>query len=203
MTPSAAHAGGADDFVVLMSVLCIGATLLFLAVRFALILARGRELERVAAKLKAERDALEVRANELEAMQADVEAQRAVLAELEAERLVLGRRGRKRTAGSRRFIHEIGRPEVGRLLFRFTLSMIPGAMQRPDAKAVVHPAIWPFRNEAQVWSTDYPAAQMLTRSIFNETVGVTFVSSDAEKATPDPTPAATAEAAPAPGAAAS
>ncbi|MFD1623944.1 hypothetical protein [Azospirillum griseum] len=202
MTPSAAAGGGADDFVVLLSVLCIGATLLFLAIRFALILARAREIERVAAKLKVERDALEVRANELETMQAEVEAQRAVLAELEAERLVLGRRGRKRTAGSRRFIHEIGRPEVGRLLFRFTLSMLPGAMQRPDAKAVVHPAIWPFRNEAQVWSTDYPAAQMLTRSIFNETVGVTFVSSDAEKAAPD-SAAAPPPTAPAPGAAAS
>ena len=88
--------------------------------------------------------------------------------------MLLTRRGGKRTSASRRFVHEIGRLEPGRSLFRFPLSMVPGFAQRPGAKMVVHPAIWPFQNEAHVWSADFPAAQMLTRTIFNDAVGVTI-----------------------------
>lgn len=172
MTSSSAQGLGGDDYVVLLSLLCMAGTLLFLVVRRALITLKERAVKQVGARLMAERDALEVRANELEAMQTEIEAQKAALVDLAAEKLMLTRRGKKRASGSRRFIHEIGREELGRHRFRFTLSMSPGATQRPDAKAVIHPAIWPFQNEAQVWASDLLAAQMLTRSIFNEAVGV-------------------------------
>lgn len=188
MTPSSASGLGGDDYVVLLSLLCMAGTLLFLAIRHGLITLKEREIKRVGAQLMAERDALEVRANELEAMQTEIGAQKAVLVDLAAEKLMLTRRGKKRASGSRRFIHEIGREEPGRHRFRFTLSMSPGAMQRPDAKAVIHPAIWPFQNEAQVWASDFPAAQMLTRSIFNEAVGVVVgvVGDDDDAPAPSP-----------------
>lgn len=194
MTSSSAQGLGGDDYVVLLSLLCMAGTLLFLVVRRALITLKERAVKQVGATLMAERDALEVRANELEAMQTEIEAQKAVLVDLAAEKLMLTRRGKKRASGSRRFIHEIGREELGRHRFRFTLSMSPGAMQRPDAKAVIHPAIWPFQNEAQVWASDFPAAQMLTRSIFNEAVGVVVgvVSGDDAPAPSPVDPGATA-----------
>lgn len=188
MTPSSASGLGGDDYVVLLSLLCMAGTLLFLAIRHGLITLKEREIKRVGAQLMAERDALEVRANELEAMQTEIGAQKAVLVDLAAEKLMLTRRGKKRASGSRRFIHEIGREEPGRHRFRFTLSMSPAAMQRPDAKAVIHPAIWPFQNEAQVWASDLLAAQMLTRSIFNEAVGVVVgvVGDDDDAPAPSP-----------------
>lgn len=192
MTPSSASGLGGDDYIVLLSLLCMAGTLLFLAIRHGLITLKEREVKRVGAQLMAERDALEERANALEARQSEIETQKAALADLEAEKLMLTRRGKKRASGSRRFIHEIGRPEPGRHLFRFPLSMSPGATQRPDAKAVVHPAIWPFQNEAQVWAADFPAAQMLTRSIFNDAVGVVIGAapdSDAPDAPVQPAPA--------------
>ncbi|AWU94460.1 hypothetical protein DM194_09405 [Azospirillum ramasamyi] len=165
----------------LLALFCIGATLLFLAVRRGLILRTDREIRHAGATLMTERDALERQADELEAMQAGVDAMKAKLVELSTDRLVLSRRGGKRTAASRRFIHEIGRPEPGRKCFVFRLAMAPGFAARPDAKAVVHPALWRFENVAQVWAADFAAAQMLTRSIFHEGVGVTVSGEDAEQ----------------------
>ncbi|MBP2300239.1 hypothetical protein [Azospirillum picis] len=156
----------------LLALFCIGATLLFLGLRRALIHRTEQAVRRAGVTLLAERDALEARANELEAMQAEIEALRAKLAELSAHRLVLSRRGSRRVTASRRFIHEIGRPEPGRHRFTFRLRMLPGYGDRAEAKAVLHPAIWRFENEALVWSADFAAAQMLTRSIFHEAVGV-------------------------------
>ncbi|WP_042443115.1 hypothetical protein [Azospirillum sp. B510] len=164
----------------LLALFCIGATLLFLGIRRGLILRTEREIRRCGRVLVSERDALETQANELEAMQADIEAMKAKLAELSTEKLVLDRRGGKRTAASRRFIHEIGRHEPGRAHFTFRLAMAPGFTGRPDAKAVVHPAIWRFENEARVWAADFAAAQMLTRNIFHEGVGVTVSGEDTE-----------------------
>lgn len=169
----------------LLALFCIGATLLFLGIRRGLILRADREIRRCGATLIAERDALEAQANELEAMQADIEAMKARLVELSTEKLVLDRRGGKRAAAARRFIHEIGRPEPGRNRFAFRLAMAPGFTghpdsKGPDAKAVVHPAIWRFGNEAQVWAGDFAAAQMLTRNIFHEGVGVTVSGEEAQ-----------------------
>ncbi|PWC34225.1 hypothetical protein [Azospirillum sp. TSO35-2] len=160
--------------VVLLALFCITATPLFLAVRRGLIHRTEREIRRAGAALIAERDALEAQANELEAMQADIGRLKARLVELSTEKLILDRRSGKRAATSRRFIHEIGRFEPGRSQFTFRLAMAPGFLDRPDAKAVVHPAIWRFENEAQVWATDFGAAQMLSRSIFHDGVGVTI-----------------------------
>lgn len=165
----------------LLALFCIGATLLFLAVRRGLILRTDQEIRRAGAILVAERDALERQANELESMQAGIDAMKAKLVELSTDKLVLGRRSGKRSAASRRFIHEIGRPEPGRNCFVFRLAMAPGFVARPDAKAVVHPAIWRFENVAQVCAADFAAAQMLTRSIFHEGVGVTVSGEDAEE----------------------
>ena len=165
----------------LLALFCIGATLLFLAVRRGLILRTDREIRHAGATLMTERDALERQADELEAMQAGIDAMKAKLVELSTDRLVLSRRGGKRTAASRRFIHEIGRPEPGRKCFVFRLALAPGFAARPDAKAVVHPALWRFENVAQVWAADFAAAQMLTRSIFHEGVGVTVSGEDAEQ----------------------
>lgn len=165
----------------LLALFCVGATLLFLGIRRALILRTDREIRRCGATLVAERDALESQANELEAMQAEIAALKAQLVELSTEKLILTRRGGRRTAATRRFIHEIGRPEPGRSRFVFRLAMAPGFTARPDAKAVVHPAIWRFENEAQVWAADFAAAQMLTRNIFHDGVGVTVSSEDAEE----------------------
>ncbi|WP_042695376.1 hypothetical protein [Azospirillum sp. B506] len=166
----------------LLALFCIGATLLFLGIRRGMILRADREIRRCGTTLAAERDALELQANELEAMQADIAAMQARLAELSTDKLVLSRRSGKRTAATRRFIHEIGRPEPGRNRFVFRLAMAPGFTARPDAKAVVHPAIWRFENEAQVWASDFAAAQMLTRNIFHDGVGVTVSGEDAEEA---------------------
>ncbi|MFS2011070.1 hypothetical protein ACCD06_14500 [Azospirillum sp. CT11-132] len=160
----------------LLALFCIGATLLFLGIRHALILRADRQIRRCGATLAAERDSLEGQANELEAMQAEIGAMKAKLVELSTEKLILNRRGGKRAATERRFIHEIGRPEAGRNRFVFRLAMAPGFTARPDAKAVVHPAIWRFENEAQVWAGDFAAAQMLTRNIFHDGVGVTVSS---------------------------
>lgn len=160
----------------LLALFSIGATLLFLGIRRGLILRTDREIRRCGAALTAERDALERQANELEAMQAEIEATKARLMELSTDKLVLNRRSGKRTAAARRFIHEVGRPEPGRNHFTFRLAMAPGFTARPDSKAVVHPAIWRFGNEAQVWASDFAAAQMLTRNIFHEGVGVTVSS---------------------------
>ncbi|PGH53028.1 hypothetical protein CRT60_24170 [Azospirillum palustre] len=165
----------------LLALFSIGATLLFLGIRRGLILRTDREIRRCGAALTAERDALERQANELEAMQAEIEATKARLVELSTDKLVLNRRSGKRTAAARRFIHEIGRPEPGRNHFTFRLAMAPGFTARPDAKAVVHPAIWRFGNEAQVWASDFAAAQMLTRNIFHEGVGVTVSSEEADE----------------------
>ncbi|MBY6260466.1 hypothetical protein EI613_00810 [Azospirillum sp. 412522] len=165
----------------LLALFCIGATFLFLGIRRALILRADQEIRRCGATLIAERDALEAQANELEAMQAEIEATKAKLVELSTEKLVLDRRGGKRAAAGRRFIHEIGRPEPGRSYFVFRLAIAPGFTGHPDAKAVVHPAIWRFGNEAQVWAGDFAAAQMLTRNIFHEGVGVTVSSEDAQE----------------------
>lgn len=165
----------------LLALFSIGATLLFLGIRRGLILRTDREIRRCGAALTAERDALERQANELEAMQAEIEATKARLVELSTDKLVLNRRSGKRTAAARRFIHEIGRPEPGRNHFTFPLAMAPGFTARPDAKAVVHPAIWRFGNEAQVWASDFAAAQMLTRNIFHEGVGVTVSSEEADE----------------------
>ncbi|CAO3415151.1 hypothetical protein [Azospirillum endophyticum] len=175
----------------LLALFCIGATLLFLVIRRGLILRADREIRRCGAILIAERNTLESQANELEAMQAEIGAMKSRLAELAAEKLILNRRGGKRTAATRRFIHEIGRPEPGRNRFAFRLAMAPGFTGRPDAKgsdakapnakAVVHPAIWRFRNEAQVWANDFAAAQMLTRNIFHEGVGVTVSSEEMDE----------------------
>ncbi|WP_377808692.1 hypothetical protein ABNQ38_25655 [Azospirillum sp. A29] len=165
----------------LLALFSIGATLLFLGIRRGLILRTDREIRRCGAALTAERDALELQANELEAMQAEIEATKARLVELSTDKLILNRRSGKRTAAARRFIHEIGRPEPGRNHFTFRLAMTPGFAARPDAKAVVHPAIWRFGNEAQVWASDFAAAQMLTRNIFHEGVGVTVSSEEADE----------------------
>lgn len=165
----------------LLALFCIGSTLLFLGIRRGLILRTEREIRRCAAALTAERDALELQANELEAMQAEIEATKARLVELSTDKLVLSRRSGKLTAAARRFIHEIGRHEPGRDHFVFRLAMTPGFTARSDAKAVVHPAIWRFENEAQVWASDFAAAQMLTRNIFHEGVGVTVSSEDADE----------------------
>ncbi|KAA0598026.1 septum formation topological specificity factor MinE [Azospirillum lipoferum] len=164
----------------LLALFCIGATLLFLGIRRGLILRTEREIRRCGAILAAERDALELQANELEAMQAEIEAMKARLAELSTDKLALSRRSGKRTAATRRFIHEIGRPEPGRNHFVFKLAMAPGFAAKPDAKAVVHPAIWRFGNEAQVWASDFAAAQMLTRNIFHDGVGVTVSGEDSD-----------------------
>ncbi|MBK1836434.1 hypothetical protein JHL17_03330 [Azospirillum sp. YIM B02556] len=170
----------------LLALFCIGATLLFLVIRRGLILRADREIRRCGAILIAERDTLESQANELEAMQAEIGAMKSKLAELAAEKLILNRRSGKRSAAARRFIHEIGRPEPGRNRFVFRLAMAPGFTGRPDAKApsakaVVHPAIWRFRNEAQVWANDFAAAQTVTRNIFHEGVGVTVSSEGADE----------------------
>lgn len=165
----------------LLALFCIGATLLFLGIRRGLILRADREIRRCGAILAAERDALELQANELEAMQAEIAAVKARLVELSTDKLVLSRRNGKRTAAARRFIHEIGRPEPGRNRFVFRLAMTPGFTARSDAKAVVHPAIWRFGNEAQVWASDFAAAQMLTRNIFHDGVGVTVSGEDANE----------------------
>lgn len=164
---------GSDGFVFLMAVLCVTAVTLGLAGRGLLIRVKEREIRKAGGALMIERAALEQRANELEALQADIDAQRAALADLATQALILSRRGRKRAGPERRFVHEIGRGEAGRSLFTFTLAMAPGFTRRPDAKAILHPDIWSFENEARVWATDFPAAQMLTRTIFNESVGVT------------------------------
>ncbi len=174
MTPSSANGLGNDGFLFLVATLCIAGVLLFLAVRWALIHLKDREVKRTGVILLAEREDLERRANELEALQAEIELHKANLTDLAAQKLVLTRRGRKRTTASRRFIHEIGRGEPGRSLFTFTLSMVPGFAQRPGAKSVVHPSIWAFQNEAKVWAADFPAAQMLTRTVFNDAVGVSI-----------------------------
>ncbi|PWC82775.1 hypothetical protein TSH100_22660 [Azospirillum sp. TSH100] len=168
----------------LLALFSIGATLLFLGIRRGLLLRTEREIRRCGATLAAERDALEAQANELEAMQAEIEAMKTRLAELSTDKLVLSRRSGKRIAATRRFIHEIGRHEPGRNHFTFRLAMAPGFTARPDAKAVVHPAIWRFANEAQVWASDFAAAQMLTRNIFHDGVGVTVSGEDADDKAP-------------------
>ena len=165
----------------LLALFCIGATLLFLGIRRALILRADRQIRRCGAILVAERDALEDQANELEAMQAEIGLLKAKLVELSTEKLILNRRGGKRAATARRFIHEIGRHEPGRNRFVFRLAMAPGFTARAEAKAVVHPAIWRFGNEAQVWASDFAAAQMLTRNIFHDGVGVTVSSEGADE----------------------
>ncbi len=179
----------------LLALFCIGAPLLFLAIRRGLLHRTEREVRRAGARLVAERDALERQANELEAMQADIEATKARLAELSTHKLILTRRNGKRTASSRRFIHEIGRPEPTRNRFVFRLAMAPGFVGKPDAKAVVHPDIWRFENEAQVWAADFAAARMLTGSIFHDRVGVTVSGEDTADDAKEDAMAAMAEAA--------
>jgi len=171
---------GRDGLAFLVAVLCVTGAILFLAGRRALIHMKNREVRKAGAALMAERDELEQRANELEALQAEIESLRASIADLATRKLILGRRGRKRATTLRRFTHEIGRSEPGRSLFAFSLAMAPGFLQRPDAKAVVHPSIWAFENRAEVWAADFPAAQMLTRTVFNDAVGVTIGAPDEE-----------------------
>ncbi|MCG5241059.1 hypothetical protein ACIU1J_08995 [Azospirillum doebereinerae] len=171
---------GRDGLAFLVAVLCVAGAILFLAGRRALIHMKDREVKKAGATLMAEREELEQRANELEALQAEIDRLRASLADLATQKLILGRRGRKRADTSRRFTHEIGRSEPGRSLFAFSLSMAPGFLQRPDAKAVVHPAIWAFENRVEVWAADFPAAQMLTRTVFNDAVGVTVGAPEGE-----------------------
>jgi len=181
MTPSSSPDMANDGFVFVIAILCITAVVLFLAARRTLIHVKDREVKRTGAALLVEREELERRANELEALQTEIEARKAALADLAAQKLIVTRRGRKRTGTSRRFVHEIGRGEPGRSLFTFPLSMIPGFAQRPGAKLVVHPSLWAFHNEAQVWAADFPAAQMLTRTVFNDAVGVVVRLPDASE----------------------
>ena len=86
----------------LLALFCIGATLLFLGIRRALILRADRQIRRCGATLTAERDSLEGQANELEAMQAEIGEMKAKLVELSTEKLILNRRGGKRAATTRR-----------------------------------------------------------------------------------------------------
>ena len=173
-----------NELLVLVTSVGMAAVILFLIIRRVLIHRTEKEVRRIGDALKTERQELERRADELEAFQTEIEVLKAKLADLATQKLMLSRRGRKRTTTSRRFIHEIGRAEPGRHCFPFTLSVAPGFAQRPEPKLVVHPAIWAFHNEAQVWASDFPAAQMLTRSVFHEGVGVTVgIAGEAEDRT--------------------
>lgn len=156
------------------------AVVLLVVVHRALLFRTESSARKVAEVLKQERDELEERANQLEAIKEEIDQLNAALAKLMTERLRATRRKKKKPAQSKLFIHEIGGREPGRKQFEFPLQVVPGLLKLQPNKVVFHPDIWKFRNEAHVWAADYPVAQMLTSSLFNGSSGVVIGTATAE-----------------------
>lgn len=167
-----ATAFSVQDLSAIVAMVSVAGVGLLLIVHRALIFTKESTARDVAETLKEERDELEERANQLEAFQKEIDEITDKLGKMAAEKLKLMRQKKKKAALSKLFVHEISGREPGRKLFEFPLQPIPGLIRLKQNKAIFHPAIWSYRNEAHVWAADYPVAQMLTGSVFNGASGV-------------------------------
>lgn len=169
-----------DDAIFLLSMLCVIGVALLVIVHRSIIVARERKLESMLEMLGRERDLLREKADAIEAMMGECEALTSAVEEAKQKRVTLLRHYNRERRGISIFIHEIGRPEPGRTLFRFPIRTLQPHFSRPETRIIFHPHIWQFHNEAHVWATDLPSAIMLARTVFNEKSGV-FVSNGGDE----------------------
>lgn len=198
-----------EGLVLLQDVLALTAngSIAFVAVMLlayrCLLYKQDREIRAAVEVLSRERDVLDERSTDLEALNQQIGVLNTALDEVSKHKLKRYKAKQKAAARSILFIHEIGGCEPGRKLFRFAVQAAGTLSQHQRDRMIFHPDIWHHRNEIHVWATDPSVARMLTSAVFNSGSGMVVSQAEGEETVetpaggdtpPPPLPAATFEA---------
>ncbi|AWK88732.1 hypothetical protein DEW08_21845 (plasmid) [Azospirillum thermophilum] len=152
---------------------------LLLAYR-CLLYKQDREIRAAVEVLSRERDVLDGRSTDLEALNQQIGVLSTALEEVGKHKLKRYK-SRRKAAKSILFVHEIGGCEPGRKLFRFAVQAAGGLSQHQRDRMIFHPDIWHHRNEIHVWATDPSIARMLTSAVFNSGSGMVVSQAEGEE----------------------